>query len=753
MAKIEFSANFRDAELVASAIKNLQKELIALGNVGAGAGKQVNTAFKSLGESIAKIQEISRGAGSIKELTNQVDQLAKMGTSVQAFARSFDSIGKSINSAIGDAQVGAFKNLKNAIVDIKKEMDGYKDKIQEINYNLPIIEARHGRDSAEYKAAQADRKGTAVAYSELDRQKKQAEWSETMNRPLGSPESFFGRMTPNKILDSAKNVAAGLYVGGETSFELGTMSMRSSIQQRRLRMQVGDEANAGDPTLAILRANGVGLENGAMSFSKGGSYASEYGKEALKYAGIIGAGLLNPLLGVAAFGGVATNGGFRGIGEINAAAQGRVRNMDKDYYEKSFAPAYQSYNANFAAFEDQYRMYGDTDVNLNTAGFMRQGMSRERLSPALNAVTGYGGRANPGNASDIDMLDAQRRYGVTAQGQAQLARMSRYNTSTPIMGNYRSFMNSTGVGGDIAARRIVSDQAFEMAESLGPTNANIGGNTLSAATNAAGATGMYNSAAGGINVEGAQAAVTATQTVSAQMKNPSNIMNAMYTQKLITLGVSDIRTIQMINSEMADGGGITDRAVNIIAGIRKAKGLPAMSPADIKSSLGGVGTAINTQRKNLLMNSVDAKVAAENGLNQGGFMMTGTTKGAAGGFFDMVQAATGGMNAAAPAGPTVGPYHPGEGGGANYQARGADVAEAGKAKTEALKLESFENLNDNMQKTVHQTVYSAIADALIDSGNEIKQKVKEAIDESAPKSPVQSGKVFNGTGNGINGKI
>ena len=501
--RLEFSAQFKDADIVASAVKRLQGELKDLGNAGSSAGQAVNSAFKSLGDNLQQLQQMSKAGGAIKELTKEIDQLSKLGTNIDAFSRSFNDLGKTVNSAIGGASINAFKQLKQSITDITKGIDEYKGKIEEIDYNLPLTRARHGEGSAEYQSMirQKYALGASIGAAEAARReaetvaKMSAPMSETgVGRALGLTESsMLGRLTVGGALKAPGQlmggISAGLYAGGEAMYNLGAMTTVGNIAQRRLRMQAGLEAAGGDPTQAILEATGIGAQSGGMA--KAGAYASEYGKTFAGVAAVLGI-LASPFTGgVSGLAGAATLmsglGKVRGLNETSAAAEARIRGLDKEAYEQSFAPALSGYLANEQTFQDMYLSRGSARANSLTTAIMRQGLSRESMAAGVNASLYYGAEAGSG-ADDILMLDAKRRFGISDNGLNQLARLSARGGATGAVGSLRTFLGGSAFSGDINARRTLTDYAFSQAEAISPgftdlnqagAVAQIGANALS----------------------------------------------------------------------------------------------------------------------------------------------------------------------------------------------------------------------------------------------------------------------------------
>jgi hypothetical protein len=649
--KIEFSASFRDSETTLKVLNELNKEMHALSESAQGVGGSAAKAFEEMKRQIGEFEKSTSAVKGLKDLNKELAELAGMQSGMQNFGRSFSELGKAMNQGLGMATDQLVSNFKQKLEGLKVEADDTAKKLQDSLGKLD--------DTLLTKQQRKQHEGEAKQYSvTLAKQQediKIAEQNLMMNQPRGmlAGGSIASTLTNIGTYGAAAGIASqGVLRFGEGIHEASMSGVRANISNRYLQMQAGEQAAAGDPTLALMQQMGVGEEAGYQGsalnyFDKARGFLGGMGViGGLATAGVAGASLMTGGLalapGLALLSGLGVAGGslasYRSGDEAVASRQQELRGFDMQTYSKIWGPGQQRYQSIYDSQKDMLMNQGDTKTLSTLEALNGAGISDRRALPVMDQMDLYGmplggeykqstfkhydektgqyitDRSKYASVDKTQIYKIQQDLGL---GQGAMTELIRQGGSDNTVKSLDLALGSS----DLTNRRAMS--------SLAESYAQITGKSATGFAESSGAYSTVNAAVqaikgGNSNISDIDAATAAGQVgskVQSMYNNPVSLLGSAIDNNMIQMGVSDPTARLAIRREMEAGN--FDRANRLIAGITKR------SPEDVQKEIQGTRTRVAENMKSVLQSDPNTEAAfSKEGMSVAGTLFGADAKGA-----------------------------------------------------------------------------------------------------------------------------
>jgi hypothetical protein len=704
--KLEISTAVTDHEMAIKAIERIQKGVKDLGEISKAAGGSMSAAFTDINKVLESLDKNTASFKSVKSLTEELKDLTSRSANLKSFGQDLGDTGKMIQQALGSQTQAVLRDFKKEIGDIQKLIATNLAKAQD-----PETILYSPRDA--HAAALEAERGMQI--------KKDAEQRLWRNEPR---DALGGRSFAQAggILGKA---AIGLTMANTAlmaGYQYSLSDDRYEILRQRTAMQAGREAAAGDPTLAIIKALGIGnAGNFTASNTLGTLWAGTKGAATLGGLGAMigGLGLMaaSPFTagasavtgatlfasGAGAYFGI---GGGKGAQEHYAEMEAQLNSIDKEKFYAAIEPGYKRMMSYYSGDAESMRQFGDARYMSSMRTAKYAGVFDDEAMRGFSTAAIYGGSSN----IDPNLMKLGRHYGVSNALTQQGIRLGGYG------GNYgqatqaiQDMVGGSGVSGNRAAVGLLSNALAQGSQNVMSTDLMAGANaaTLSAV-------GAANASTGGTRqYEATVAGLGAVDKYKADMMSTGSGRNTFMTMALQRFGLGPQSIAAAISLWTNEGPEAAITFVQNHSGKSREVIAAALSGAESSYQ-----KAVGDMTEPGLIKGFGGNKKAAIGWLEGGHRAVNFGRNKDSGELEFTSMFIAGTVAAGKAiGAPSGKLAP----AANI---GLDKVKEDESKMQATELESLKNVNDTLNK-IGTTLWQVVGESLKQTGQEVLNKSME----------------------------
>lgn len=502
-AKLTFETKMEGVEKLIDLLTKAEQKVNGLGETGDLAFQKMGDSFKQFEESFKFINDTKSSFGGLMS--------------------SFSQISNDANKLLQDFQTKAVKSHKDSLKELQGSLKEMRSEIGQAERDLARLEqTKHTKSTEDYLATKQmmtsrlqELQGKFLTGAATEAEQSRLQWAQSrffggagdymaarggiLGNIFGATNAQMAANFPGMIQAGAATIGMvrqGIQLSGNIGraevYDRSLQPIYQYLAQRQAEQLTG-EAAYGDPTSAILRRYGIGVE------------AKEQGSEATKRAaesdallssrgmgGTFGAGigavgalalgaLLAPVTGgtsLLAAGALATTGAAAGgltgyytanpITEEQAMSKYRMQyaQLDKETYGLTLNPAMQKFREESQLTKLQQRMFGVGTSHENTSELMRQGIADLKdLAGFINELNKFGK-----TLKNAEVGVFGERFGMSSSAaRSAFARSVAARGETAAMSNAMDLAARAGFYGKetIPGREVLSDYAAQIANQRG----------------------------------------------------------------------------------------------------------------------------------------------------------------------------------------------------------------------------------------------------------------------------------------------
>lgn len=547
--KIEFAAEFKDAERIQKILNDLNDQMSKLAQTGAAVGQASASGFQSLTSSLKGFDDATKGLRSIKELSDSIHSLSKLQGEVGVIDKMFSDIGKSINRGIGDEKADSIKRVREEISKLQQESEKAKVLVQEAEYNYRVAQSRG--DERGMKHFEAQRRGASLYAAKMDRDSRLAE--DELDEATDPMNVFKGQFQKGgkyyrgmRGIRAAGGYAAAALAGVQAADDLfNVMPERSFAAQQKYDTAAAREAMSGDVTRGVLRELNVGA---------GASSRFLAGNDQLGQMGTVASTALQTVLGNT-IGNIFNLISGRQV-EFKSPTQIYNENLmgkeavDREAYGVALGATGQQAMKRMNMFADMERFGGSAQMQSALAGLTRSGVTMDMAHPMAQMLMEAGVMIGPG---DANLVLAQQRLGAGDTFMRQVARQRFMGGGASATGMLDRLVEGSGLTGrDQGRARGVLGEALGglMSQTVGYDLSNTGAGMINMVGEAV---ARQQGAANGLTAEEATRGAVSTYSATQNLFQAGGVYNAVEMASLARMGVTNPLVQQYVQTMLEKG--------------------------------------------------------------------------------------------------------------------------------------------------------------------------------------------------------